>query len=170
MAGLIFVALLIGWFFVARWVAKLLTQRIGNTALRRVSMVTIIVVMFILPVADEIIGGFQFRALCSEHAVLKIDAQKIKGRTVRTVSEPENGTYTIGTAVRIYYYRMSYRDIETNEELASYSRYVAKGGWLIKLLSGSNAMTPLTFYDTCTPENIGNLSKDYSFTKKSSSN
>jgi hypothetical protein len=54
-----------------------------------------------------------------------------------------------GAAVRILYSRSSYRDVDTNEELASSGRYVANGGWLIRTLSTDNYIVPLTFPSTC---------------------
>ena len=73
MAGLLSIALLVGWLAVAVWIAKQITATVKNSLLRTALAIPLIAILVMLPVADEIIGGFQFRALCRENAVLKID-------------------------------------------------------------------------------------------------
>lgn len=163
MAGLLSLALLVGWFIAALWLARQLTSKVKNGVLRTALMIPAVIVVVGLPVADEIIGGFQFRALCRERAVLKIDAEKIKGKTVRMVSDPENKDLE-NTIVRIYYTRVSYRDVTTQEELASNGYLVAMGGQLIRALGGGHEMKPMTIFpSTC--GGPGNLptSKKYEF-------
>lgn len=163
MAGLIFIGLLMGWFFTARWLAKLLTRSVKNEVLRRLSVAFIVILLLVLPVVDEIVGGFQFRALCKENAVLKIDAEKIKGKTIRVVINPSNKDVE-NTAVRIYFSSVAYQDTASGENLGSNSVYTAIGGFLIRSLAGGHDMTPLTFHSTCSGP--GNLptSEKYGFT------
>ena len=128
-------------------------------------MIPLFAVLVVLPVADELIGGFQFRALCKENAVLKIDAQKIKGKTIREVPVPLIGTQDMTqTAVRIYFYRIGYRDSVSGEEFASYVSYTAMGGLLVSALGMSNDIAPLTIHpSSCKPRNVGDLSKEFDF-------
>ena len=165
MAGLLSFALLVGWLAVAVGIAKRMTATVKNFPLRTALMTSLVAVLLALPVADEIIGGFQFRALCKENAVLKIDAKKIKDKTIRVVPEPTEGSSDAeGVAIRIYYYRLSYRDTETGEELASYSTYTARSGWLVRLFSTSSGFPPLTIHpSTCSPPNEGGLPKEFGF-------
>ncbi len=158
MAGLILIGLLIGWFFVARWLARLLTRTVKNEVLRGLSTALIVALLLVLPLADEIIGGFQFRALCKENAVLKVDAEKIKGKTIRVVINPSNKDVE-NTAVRIYFSHLSYLDVATGEELASYSWYVAKSGQLMRILAMGHEMPPMTFPSSCS----GSLPESYGF-------
>ena len=165
MAGLLSIAVLIAWFAVAIWIAKRLTKAVKNSQLRIVLIFLCVGALLVLPVADEIIGGFQFRALCRENAVLRIDAEKIKGKTIRVIPEPTEGSRDAeGVAIRIYYYRLSYRDTETGEELASYSTYTARSGWLVRLFGTSSGLPPLTVHpSTCSPPNEGSLPKEFGF-------
>lgn len=164
MAGLLSIALLVGWFIAAVWLARRLTSRLKNGLLRAVLMTLAVVVLVALPVADEIIGGFQFRALCRDNAELKIDAEKIKGKTIQVVVDPANQDVD-NTPIRIYYSRFSYRDVNSNEELATYSRYVAVSGWLVRALAMGNTFPPLTIHpSTCNLTGQGDLSKKYGFT------
>jgi hypothetical protein len=163
MAGLISIAVLVGWIVAAIWFAKRASKDIKNPVGRLALTLFLIAAIVTLPVADEIIGGFQFRALCAEKAVLKIDAQKIRGRIVRMTSNPSNKDVE-NTAIRIYYTHVIFQDIATKEELASNGYVVAKGGILVKTLAGGNEMTPLTIFpSTCSGP--GNLptSKKYEF-------
>ena len=159
MFGLLSIALVVAWFFAARWIARKLTGSMSSR-LKRTSLTWLAVaVIFVLPVIDEIIGGFQFRALCKEHAVLKVNAEKIKGKTVRVVVDPSNKDVD-NTAVRIYYTHLSYRDVETGEELANTRWYTATAGVLIRILTGNSGSTLTIHPSTCS----AGLSKSYGFT------
>jgi hypothetical protein len=80
---------------------------------------------------------------------------------VRVVADPVNKDVD-SSPIRIYYSRESYRDVETNEELASYTWYVAKGGWLMRTLAMTNGISPLTIHpSSCSDEKM--LAK-YEFT------
>jgi hypothetical protein len=47
------------------------------------------------------------------------------------------------TAIPIRYSHTSYRDKETNEELASANSYVAESGWLLRALVMGHSVPPL---------------------------
>jgi len=163
MAGLLAIGLLVGWLAVAVWLATRLTGKLKNRPLRFALMISIVFVLVALPVADEIIGGFQFRALCRDNAVLKINAEKIKGKTVWMAIDPSNKDLN-NTAVRIYYSRVSYRDMVTGEELGSNSAYAAMSGHLVRLLAMGNEMAPLTIHpSTCSGPGSLPTSKKYEF-------
>jgi hypothetical protein len=101
-----------------------------------------VIVLMVLPFVDEVIGGFQFRALCRENAALKIDTERIKGKTIRVVLDPLNRDVK-NTVIRIYYSHHSYRDTETGEELASYNDYTVDGGLFFRSLAMGNPTPPL---------------------------
>jgi hypothetical protein len=103
---------------------------------------------FLLPLSDEIVGAFQFRKLCRDDAVARVDAARIRGRQVRVVTDPANQEVK-GKAVRILYSLSKYSDAWTNEEFGFSGRYVANGGWLIRLLSDGGFISPLLFASTC---------------------
>ncbi len=148
MIGLLFLAVLGFFVWACVLLTKLVLRKIPSRNWRRVIGPIVFVALLVLPIVDEIIGGFQLRALCQKNAMLKVDAEKIKGKKVRVSTDPANKEVD-GTSVRILYSRSSYRDVDTNEELASSGRYVATGGWLIRTLSTDNYIVPLTFSSTC---------------------
>lgn len=142
MGGLIALLVIALWLALCVYLARRIPHWLGMQRLRRVATVVLVPVLLVLPVMDEVIGGFQFRALCRENAVFKVDAEKIKGKTIGIVIEPLNKNVD-NTIVRIYYSHHSYRDIETQEELASFNDYTADGGWFFRSLAGGNPTSPL---------------------------
>jgi hypothetical protein len=148
MIGLIFLAVIGCWIWLALRLARLLSRKIASPTGRIVIGATVFTALLALPVSDEIAGGFQHRSLCAKNILPTVNAEKTRGRRVRVETDPANKEVG-GTWVRILYSHSSYRDADIDEELFSSDRYVASGGWLIRALSTDNHMTPLTFESTC---------------------
>jgi hypothetical protein len=106
------------------------------------------VLFFLLPIGDEIVGGFQFRALCAKNDAIQTESEKIKGKTVRPVVNPSREEIQ-SHLIKIYYTHVSYRDVESNEELASYSRYEAVAGLLKRAVSALTGMPLSTGASAC---------------------
>jgi len=109
------------------------------------------VLLFPLPVADEIVGKAQFRNLCSEHTVIKVDPEKARGKKVFL----REGTIVEvpGMAVSIKRHPWNYADVESKEILLSYEVFYAKGGLLMRSLGISETGAPLIFPGYCGPKN-----------------
>jgi hypothetical protein len=153
MSGLIFLAIVGLWVWLAFKLSRFISSRLVQGRWAKPLTALLFLVLLPLPVIDEIIGGFQFRALCDKDAklVFNVDPASLKGKTVRDVVEPYNKDVE-GTAVRISYSHYSYRNVEDGKELLNFSIFRAKSGWLVQTLSGQNDMTPLTFNrSTCSP-------------------
>jgi hypothetical protein len=153
MSGLMFLAIAGLWV----WMVFKLSRFVGKAASRNPRWHGplaggLFLVLLPLPVVDEIIGGLQFKALCEKNAVLelRVSAEEIRGKSVRSVVEPSNKDVD-GSMVRIYYSRYSYRDPVSGAELLTFARYTAEGGWLIRVLSTDRRVAPLTFVSTCDP-------------------
>lgn len=142
MSGLFLLAVLAILGVVAILVAHRIARPVRNTWLRTGATAVLTIAFMTLLVVDELIGGFQFRALCKADTSLKINAEKIRGRTVKIVVAPLNEILE-GKAVAIYHSHESFRDTATNEEIASNDWYVAKGGWFIRLLGVLEKNDPL---------------------------
>lgn len=163
MTGLFLLVVVLAWLvavvFLTNWLMKRLS--IKPKPVRAAMAMMMFVVLLPLPVADEIVGGFQYRALCEKNAVLRIDETKAEGRTVKVVIDPSNEILP-GTAITIYHSHMSFVDLNTSEEIASYDSYVAKGGWFIRMLGISEKNAPLTIgLPGCSPENSQKFRKQY---------
>jgi hypothetical protein len=150
--------------YLAWKLSALAVRRIPNPWLGKGCQVLLTVLLMGLLVADEIIGGFQFRKLCEQNAVLRIDPEKARGRTVKVVIEPSNEMLPT-IPIHILHSHLSFRDVVTNEEIAQYDWYVAKGGWFIRTLGISGSNSPITMgRSSCTPQNAGTFPKEYGFT------
>ncbi|MDR3054586.1 MAG: hypothetical protein LBU53_04195 [Zoogloeaceae bacterium] len=155
MSGLILLAI-IGLFvavlnFFRKWLFSCCGKKLDTHKIRLVANVVFWVFAFTLPVADEIIGAFQFRALCDTNTTFKIDAEKIKGKTVNVVLDPLNKKIS-GLMLPVDFTRQAYRDAETNEEYASLIVYDARGGWLMRSLWEPSGTLFIQF-PTCYPKN-----------------
>jgi hypothetical protein len=99
-------------------------------------------VVFFLPIMDEIIGGYEVDALCNgpKEAYLKINVEKIKGKSVKLVISYKD---IEGTAVPISQIHHSYRDVETDEEYAAVNWYCGQGGWIYRKIMGEDGGMPV---------------------------
>jgi hypothetical protein len=152
MIGLLFLGLVGLWILAALMLSRWIGARVAGGRWRKPVAVASFIALLVLLLADEIIGGFQFRALCDREAklVFNVDPASLKGKTVRASADPLDKKVR-GTLVRITYTHSIYRDAEGGKELMSYTAYRAKGGWLIRALSFDDNMTPLTFKSSCNP-------------------
>lgn len=165
MSGLFLFGVIGLYLFVLSKVSEWITVFIKRAATRKLARSGFVVLMLVLPLADEIVGAYQFKALCRENAVLKIDAERIKGKTVRLVINPSNETVP-GTALRILHTRYSFFDPTSNAVLGKFDAYGVKGGWLIRSLGISNSNSPIVLgkHWCAPPLSITQLQKEYSFT------
>ncbi len=151
MSGLYLLAVLAILGVAAVLVAHRIARPIRNTWLRIGATVLLTVAFMALLVVDELIGGYQFRQLCKKNAVLRIDPEKARGRTVKVVIDPSNEIVP-WSPITIYHSHESFRDRATNEEIASNDWYVAKGGWFIRMLGISEGNAPITIgLPACSP-------------------
>jgi hypothetical protein len=123
----------------------------------------VLALVFVLPVADELLARPKFNALCEEGAVLKIDAQRIRGRTIRLDIDPSERPME-GMIVPILHSHLSYRDVTTGEEMAHYEVYLARAGLLSRLLEFPEGGGGLTGLGTCWPPAVGTLPQRFGFT------
>lgn len=109
--------------------------------------------LLLLPVLDEIIGGFQFRELCKTNASeYRLGVANLEGRTARVTINPSNENLR-GTAIPIRHSRVFYHDVSTGELMVEFDTYVARGGRLIEALGISESGSPLTIGSpSCSPE------------------
>lgn len=165
MSGLFMLALLILWLIFAIIIGRWIGRRFKQPATRTVGTLITFVVLVPLPVVDELIGMWQFDALCKKGAVFQVDSERIKGKSIRLVVDP-SWAKVPNTAIPISYSRYSYRDVSRNEELASYIHYDAQGGWLVHALGlFEGGSVPLVMGKPwCGPADRGALPKAYGFT------
>lgn len=156
-------AVLALWMAVCALIASYTLKVLSLRGYRAPVGVIVFFSCLVLPVGDELVARPKFEALCREGVVLKIDAQKIRGKMIRVDVSPLNRPVQ-GTAIPILHSRYSYRDAASGVELAAYDVYTAKGGVLVRLIGFPEANHPLTIERaTCVPQNEGTLAARYGF-------
>ncbi|RZU02312.1 hypothetical protein [Rivibacter subsaxonicus] len=163
MSGLFLLVVLIGWAVVAFLLARWATQLFKSPGVRVLVGVVAFPVLLLLPLVDEIIGMWQFDALCKKYAVQEIDEPHAKNRKVRYVRRGVD-RYADGTLVRIRIDPIVYRDAETDQILVSYHTLEAKGGWLIRTLGISETGSPLLFNAGCAPPDQDGFKQNFNIT------
>jgi hypothetical protein len=158
----IFLLMVVGlWLSASFAVAIWLLRQLQPRPWRWLIALAVFVAMLVAPVADEIVGGAQFRAMCAREAVLTIDAAKVRGRTVKRIGAE---SYPTGTVLRIR--RVQYRliDADTGEEMGNYATLSVWGGWFIRALGISEGNAPLLVNPAeCDPRKGIRLQRAYEF-------
>lgn len=149
----IFLLLVVGlWAWLSLKLAVKVTRKLSSSNDGGFFILFFFLLFMAIPVSDEIVGGFQFRALCSEHAVFRFGVSNLEGRTTKLTISPSHAIVP-RTTIPISYSGYEYRDVTTDELVVKYRDYSASGGGLIRLLGISESNSPLTFEGSCSPQN-----------------
>ena len=152
MTGIYFLIVVALWICICIVLTRALLRRLPIRPWRLPAGATAFVALFLAPVGDEIVGGFQFRALCEKNAVFHIGVEKPEGRIVRFSSNPSNEIVP-RTAITIYHTGIEYTDVQSGEVVVRFDRYAAKGGAFIRALGISESNSPITMgRHACSPE------------------
>jgi hypothetical protein len=135
MIGLLVLGMVIVWLAAAIWIARRATRLIPvGPKWRPLVAIGLFLLVFFLPVADELAARLSFYALCKEGAVLRIDQRKIKGTTVALTVDPSKALLT-GHPIPILHSHFAFRDARTGELLAEYDTYQARGGLIARVIA-----------------------------------
>ena len=152
MTGLFLIAVVGLWIWLVFKVSRVIGMRVAQGWWSIPIALLIFLVLLPLPVLDEIIGRFQFRALCAKNAVFRMGVEQPEGRVTRETISPSNEVVP-GTAITIYGTGIKYTDIQSGEIVVQFDRYVAKGGIFIRTLGISEGNAPITMdRPSCSPE------------------
>ncbi|MGB9151376.1 MAG: hypothetical protein WCB36_14150 [Burkholderiales bacterium] len=163
MTGILLIGVVGAWLMAAIVMGAKIGDKLNPPWLRTPAALLLMAILIPLPVVDEIIGGWQFRALCDKYAVQYIDEKNARDRKVVYVPRG-NDQYAEGTAVRIRIDPWVYQDAETGKTLVSYHSIEAKGGWFIRSLGISETSSPLIFNGYCAPDNQDDFKKKFNIT------
>jgi hypothetical protein len=149
----IFLMIVVGlWLWACVAMTRALMRRWKGRAWGVPAACAAFVALLVAPVADEIIGGIQFRALCQKNAVFRVGVMKPEGRITKFSSTPSNEKMP-GTAITIYHSGIRYTDVRSDELVVSFDRYLAQGGLFIRTLGISENNSPITMnHPSCSPE------------------
>lgn len=146
MSGIFLIVILVIWFIAVKTIVNSIFLTMQNNILKHLLYPILFVLIFILPVADDIIGGFQFRALCKPENFLTYDAEKVRGKKVKT---KDSTIHKLNKAVPIRVLTRKWYDADNGEILITYKMYNATGGWLSQLIGFPEGSPPYTFDGTC---------------------
>lgn len=147
MIGLFFYGVLAVWGFISYKFSTILRKFITSEKVRRITVPVIFMAIFFAPVSDEIVGGIQFKMLCSERAFLIVDEAKVKGKTV--VSQKHQKQEITSYILPVTEDRFVYKDTGSDEILISWNVYRSDGGLLSRSLNILGSSKPYLFHGTC---------------------
>lgn len=150
MAGLALLALITLWGFICYQLSKFLMKKIANPIAKNFGIGFLLLLFFLVPVADDIAGGFQFRALCKENAVMQVESEKLKGKTVISLGAKSSSITDYLIPIKIQHW--SYKDVQSEEILISWNDLHAEGGWLSHIIGFPEGSPPYTFDGSCYAE------------------
>ena len=128
MIFLMFLAGFSFWLFVAISISKRMPLWLGVTKHGAAISLLVFPVVLVAPVADELIGRWQFNRLCEREAVVTLspDWGSVKRAGKRDFPiVPLDGYF-----IRILSQRMEYFDIDTGKNFFTQQAFHAKGGFL----------------------------------------
>ena len=111
-------------------------------------LLILFVLCFIAPVADEIIGGFQFQAICQEGIKLIYDVDEVRGEKL-LLWVGETRTKLKNTILLIYESPRALVDMDTDKHLIDFIEYDATGGWLSRFIAFNSITKPYFFNGGC---------------------
>jgi hypothetical protein len=158
MTGLLLLVVGVLWLVAAISITGFVVWKIPGRGWRLAVAVVVFPALVVLPLADEIIGGWQFNALCEEKTAIRVDETRAAGRRVFLLSE---APITVpGVLVPVTEQPFRFADVDTKEILISYSLLRAKGGWLMRTLGVSETDSPITFRRSCGPPDPSTIFSD----------
>lgn len=147
MTGLILIFILAVWFSFANAISRFVSKSVTDRRLKIVVRSIVFILIFIGPFLDEIIGGIQFKELCSTDAVAIYEEEKVRGKLV--ISKPLVVTPYTNTILPIYKQTWKYEDPNTHKELILFNELHAYGGWLSRSINFNSVHDPYTFNGVC---------------------
>ena len=128
MIGLLFLFGIGLWLTVAILLSRSIPRWLGVTKYGAALSVLLFPVLLVAPVADEIIGRWQFKRLCEREAVVTLspDWEKVKRARERDIPSVTLSGYLI----RIQSQRMEYFDVDTGKNFFTNQSFHAYGGFL----------------------------------------
>ena len=150
MTGLLLLILAALWLVAAVFITRFVARKVPSPGWRPAVATIVFFALVVGPLADDIIGGRQFKALCQEKTPINVDRSRAVNKTVYLLDErPYRPS---GLLVPVTEQPWRYADVDTKEILVSFSTLEAKGGWLIRALGISETDSPITFERFCGPE------------------
>jgi hypothetical protein len=128
MIGISFFLGIVLWATVAFLVSKRIPRWLGITKNQTIISVLLFPLVFVAPIADELIGRWQFYSLCDREAVVTLSPDWVKVKQARRVSLPRSDV--TGAFVPIYSQGSEYIDVETGKIFMTHPHFYTYGGFI----------------------------------------
>lgn len=156
MIGLLFLIGIVLWLIAAIMLCNRILRWLGVTKHKAVISVLLFPVVLALPVADELIGRWQFSRLCEREAVVRLSPDWEKVKRARRVSLPRSDV--TGALIPIYSQGSEYVDADTGKTFMTHPHFYTYGGLLFGRLGlGLGGST------SCHPKNSEAVLKQINF-------
>lgn len=171
MFGILGFGSIAAWFALSLWVAWRIAKRVKPIGLKALMVAAIAPAFFVAPVADELIGQYQFKRYCKKAEEVKIYGTIPVGEEFYTADgkwKLANGRLPInesnhieavkksiirwdlgtpfGTQVPamipIQYWDRKIYEVKTGRLLAEFRQYASRGGWLSRSVFERAALMP----------------------------
>ncbi len=160
MIGLMFLAGIAVWLvvvsYLSKWILDLLDPKWRKAPVRALFFV----VLLILPMADEIIGRWQFNRLCERESVIYLSDDWQKVKRAKNVSLDQS-LELAGYATRIQESELRYQDADTGKIFLRYKSFRNYGGLLMDKIGLRLSGEPTS----CWPINDSQVRKEINLQK-----
>ena len=150
MTGLLLIAAAVIWLAICVWLIRAIGKFMPKKWWSAVVKLSVIALLLLLPLIDEIVGARQFAELCKRHDAVQVDRERANGKTVYLLDQPDRWIEKLAIPVRSQ--KWTYVDVATRETVVEWHELYAAGGYLVRLLKISEGNVPLTFKGSCAPE------------------
>ena len=162
MSGIILIVLLAFWLYLAIKMSSFFVSKMMEGAGKVAVRIFVFAMFFIVPVLDDIVGGFQFRHLCETEVLLVYNEKKVKGKTAQ-LKRPV--IQIINKVIPIREHTWDWVDQDTGETLVKYKDYYAEGGWLSRFIGFPQGSPPYTFNGSCGSKKARLIFQELNITK-----
>ena len=122
--------LLLLWGSVSLAMSLWFSGLIPNPRWRKAFMMVMALIFFASPFVDEVIGKYQFEALCKANGIESADVSKARGKRVKAIYSErrliERSIVPINVSDHVF------QDVDSGEVLIQSKDYYAMGGWFMR--------------------------------------
>jgi len=140
------------WGFVSYKISSFIIKKIKLKKYSKIVVATLTILLFFIPISDEIAGGIQFRSLCANDAMAYVNVDKSQNKELLEYS---NEMVMDGYILPTKKYEYFFKDIASGEVVVSWRRYSSAGGWLSRGVGFNSSEMPFTFDGSCRPDYSG---------------
>ena len=128
MIGLIALAAIAIWLMVVIHLCKRIPDWLGMTRFAKAAQYLLFPVLLLLPIADELIGAWQFKRLCEREAAVTLSPNwQIVKRAQKASAGP---VYLNGYIIQIREWTTKFIDADTGKEFFLSKAFITNGGIL----------------------------------------